>query len=139
LAFTVSADRHKGSVLSLQTWGQLFDLEKPLASNITENSKRSTHHAELNTPYLDLVKVKKCTSDPGGLALKRLGSVEHLNCRRLLLRPQAATETEQPLLRNADARAPAKGLLGVAKNGGLRNSIMGFFTKASSSYNIAKK
>jgi hypothetical protein len=137
LAVTVSAERHRDSVQSLQTWGQSFDLEKTVVAVATQNNKRATHHAMLGAPS-NLSEVKKCISDPGGLALRRLGSVEHLN-RRRLLRPQAATEAEQPLLRNPDAQAPARGLLGVAKNGGLRNSIMALFNKASSSYNIAKK
>jgi hypothetical protein len=127
LALTVSVDRHKDSVKSLQTWGQSFDHE----ITASQSRKRSTHHA----PCANIVQVKKSISDPGELALKRLGSVEHLNRRRLLLRPKAATEAERPLLGNAGAN----GLLGVAKNGGLRKSIMNLFTKASSSHNIAKK
>ncbi|XP_059488992.1 uncharacterized protein LOC132204485 [Neocloeon triangulifer] len=132
-------ERHRMSMLSLMEFGRNFDLDT--VTPVAKKTDRRATHQILNPPLPQI----KYRSDPGGLALRKFGSVERLGGERRRLRrgrapprerQDANVSTEELTSLPLGAERRHKGLLAAA-GGGIRNSIMALFGKAGSVSNFA--
>ncbi|XP_065349072.1 uncharacterized protein LOC135945367 isoform X1 [Cloeon dipterum] len=133
-----TVEQHRVSVLSLVEFGRNFDMDY-VPAHAPNANKRSTQHNSMCAPLHEI----KFRSDPGGLALRKFGSVEKLNnVGRRHRRPprekqqkqeasnsssvEALTEVAPDILRPSN-----KGLL-AATGSGIRSSFMALFSKNQS-------
>jgi hypothetical protein len=108
--------------------------------NSTDNGQRGRRHTEAANCYMSApVTENKFHSDPGGLAPKRLGSVERLQKRKITPKVKRSP-TNAPILRNLAPKwrlsveaLDKSNTVSTSKSSGLRGSILALLGKGHSS------